>query len=147
MIGTERSLDEECRVFAIYLAGQSPNSYVCSKYVEAHDYLESLTAGSSFDHALVSFARAGTVRAKLADSYSQIFAPQSLLRKKLVLTLAILETCAPTYRLIDEVEPVAKPLLIAKMAARAGGSLVSLLIGTLFFVPVRLYLSAKNGNR
>ena len=147
MTDTESFLDTECRVFAKYLTGQPPNSYVCRKYAEAHGCLESLTAGSSFDPVLVKFARTGTIRAKLADSYSQIFSPQSLLRKKLVLILAILETCAPTCRLIDDIDPVAKPFLLAKMAARVAGSLVSLLVGTLLLLPVRLVLSISKEDR
>jgi hypothetical protein len=146
MTNPKHSLSAECRVFASYMVGQPPSPYVCRKYAEAHDCLESLAVGSRFDHALVRFARAGTLRVRVADSYSQIFLPHSLLRKKLVLLLAILETCAPTYRLIDEVDPVARPILIAKMAARGVGAIASLLVGTLLLFPVWLALSSNEEN-
>jgi hypothetical protein len=44
------------------------------------------------DEALVRFASGGPLRARVADAYARIFRPRGLLRRKLILAFAILES-------------------------------------------------------
>ncbi len=138
-------LERECRTFATYLVGTPPNSYVCAKYVETHDH--ALQVRSHFDRLLLSVARRGALGAKLADSYARVFCPQALLRKKLVLLLAILETCSPSYHLIDDLDSNSPTVLVLRMSARAIGSLVALAAAVPFLLPAQLILTPISKER
>ena len=117
------------------------------KYTEAHAH--SLPAPNRFDALLVRVARNGAIGTKLADSYARIFAPQALLRKKLVLLLAILETCAPSFRLIDEVDSGSRIVLLLRISARAAIFGIALAAATPLFLPAQLALgrSARSAER
>ncbi len=94
------SLDRECDVFARYLTGVPAGDYLRTKYREAHGGGGPGAgvvgpATGSFDSALVGFARSGTFATRLADAHARLFANGGLLRRKLVLMLALLECSAP----------------------------------------------------
>ncbi len=132
------SLERECRALASYLIGRLPEPYVIEKYAEAHRRAAPYTSGDRFGRTLTRIARTHPALAKPADSYARLFAPRSLLRKKLVLLLAILETSAPSYRLIDEADAVPRPLLLLRIVGRGAASLLSLLAGVLVLLPLHL---------
>jgi hypothetical protein len=133
------ALDAECRVFTRHLLGLEPDAYVAARYRAAHEAQPSLASAGRFDDALAGFARRGPVFAKLADSYASLFAPGSLLRRKLVMLLAILETSRPFYRGIDAAIGGRKPLVFARLALSGVVAAASLVAGTLIFVPVRMF--------
>lgn len=139
-------LDRECRVFTRHLLGQSPTPYVRAKYAAAHAMLPALTGGGTFDDFLVRVASFHWLPAMLADSYARVFAPTSRLRVKLVMLLAILETCPPSYRAVDAALGGALPIVLLRLAIRGGVAALSLLAGTLVFGPARLAL-AVTGSR
>ncbi len=89
----------------------------------------------------MGFASKGRIPTKLADAHAALFAPATLLRKKLVLLLAILETCPPSYRTIDA--PVGGSPLAAIVALTVTGlsAVVSLVIGSLILLPIRAVLA------
>ena len=134
-------LDRECDVFTRHLLGIEAGEYVRTKYRAAHASLPALTASSAFDAFLVKFARRGRIFAKLADAHAALFAPVSLLRKKLVLLLAILETCPPSFRSIDA--PLGGQPLGALLALSVTGvsAVLSLIVGSLILLPVRAVLA------
>ena len=101
-----RTLDRECAVFCRYLIGEEPNDYVKGKYREAHRSPSWARSGHSdpSDHFLVKFARMSPRSTKVIDAYARVFRPAMLVRKKLVLLLAILESCAPTHAYLDAVD-------------------------------------------
>lgn len=96
-------LDAECRVFCRYLAGREPTDYLLSSYRAAHaaGAVEPAGGSSSFEHGVVAIARRSGLLARAFDARARILAPGSLLRRKLVLVLAILETSAETEADVD----------------------------------------------
>jgi hypothetical protein len=131
-------LDLECGVFTRYLTGTSANDYVRQKYRQAHAVTVQLRAASRSDDVLVAFARHGTIFAKLADSHAALLAPASLLRKKLVLLLAILETCPPYYQGIDAPVGGGPARAILRLVGNGVVSLASLAAGSIVLVPMRI---------
>jgi hypothetical protein len=139
----ETALDRECRVFAAHLLGYAPDPYVRGKYTEAHRVVPGLGAGDRFDRFLLRFARAHRVSASIADAYARIFAPASTLRQKLVVLLAILETSAPAFRLVDAPPGGPRGWVLVHLGIRASGALLSLALGTLLLGPARVLLSER----
>ena len=92
MMPNKHSVERECQVFCEYLLSCAPQSYAVRKYVDAHEVSPKFSAGNRFDDLLLRVARVHPVLTKLADSYARLFVPNALLRKKLILLLAILET-------------------------------------------------------
>ena len=135
---SEDSLERECWVFTEYLLGCAAHAYAIRKYAEAHQVSDVFSAGNRFDFFLVRAARIHWAIAKLADGYARMFAPRALLRRKLVLLLAILETSAPSCHLIDSVEGGNRLALLVRLAARATVSMLSLVAGVMMFLPAQL---------
>jgi hypothetical protein len=70
-----------------------------------------------------------------------LFAPASLLRAKMVLLLAILETCPPTHRMIDA--PLGGRPFGALLALGGTGvsALLSIIMGSLILWPMRAVIA------
>ena len=98
---------EECRVFCRYLADRTPPDEVLTAYRRAHQsgIVDVDAVGSPVDAALLRIARRGRFLTRAADAYAVTFAKSSLLRQKLVLLLAILESCGSTNAAVDTVVP------------------------------------------
>lgn len=139
------TIERECEVLTRYLVGHQPGPYVVEKYVEAHRITDSYSDAGGFGRMLTRIARTHPSLARSADAYARLFAPRSLLRRKLVLLLAILETSAPTYALLDRVDAVSKPRLVLRLAARTTGSVLALLAGTLLLLPMQLVFGLLGG--
>jgi hypothetical protein len=104
---TTQMLDRECTIFSNYLIRQSPTPYVLSKYRQAHRTnarLRQVQAGP-FDLLLLELSRIHLTTTRVVDVYATLLFRNSLVRKKMVLLLAILESCAPTFTLFDETDP------------------------------------------
>jgi hypothetical protein len=134
-------LERECTVFSEYLLGRAPHDYALRKYLEAHEVTTAFSPKDPFGVLLLRVARRHRLLTKVADSYARVFAPGTLLRKKLVLLLAILETSAPSCHVIDSVDGGSMVSLLSRLFVRGLGSTASLAIGTLVFVPARLVLA------
>jgi hypothetical protein len=140
-------LDRECEVFCGYLIGHKPREYVLSKYREFHDLPSAAgqLRGGAFDRTLLTVARRHPAAARLADAYARVALPAGPLRKKLVLLLAILESCAPTHRHVAAVDGAPGVWLWARLllaTAFAGGVLLASLA---LFGPWHLLTAAKRG--
>lgn len=86
------SLRRECESFSLYLSGRVPDEAVMGRYVAGDAAVHGPgLARHPIDRTLVDFAAGGPLRARIADAYSCHFRPHGLLRRKLVLLLAILE--------------------------------------------------------
>jgi nucleoside-diphosphate-sugar epimerase len=142
---TSSDLDAECDVFTRHLIGRTPDAYVRAKYLEAHTALPALSPRDAFDSFLVSFARRGRLFAKVAGAHAALLAPAALLRKKMVLLLAILETCPPTHRMIDA--PVGGRPFPALLALGGIGvsAVLALVVGSLILLPIRGVLALASG--
>ena len=141
------ALSRECEVFSRYLLGRPPDAYILGKYVEAHRVAPDYEAGSRFDRLLMSFAASGSAGASLADSYACLFARQSTLRRKLILLLAILESCAPARGFLDAIEPAPLFFLALRLVARGVLFLIRVLAASLILFPLQLALGGSQPPR
>jgi hypothetical protein len=136
-------LEQECRTFTRYLVRRDPTPYVIGKYAAAHTASPAMAraegkASSRFDVRLTAIARRHPVLAVMADAYARIFAPRGLLRKKLVLLLAIIETSPVLFREVDLVRTPPLPLQAAALGARFALFALALIAGTIIFLPLRI---------
>lgn len=135
------ALDRECAVFCRYLIGQEPNEYVKRKYRAAHQY-GSLRADIAHpaDGFLVKAAGIGPWSTKIIDAYTRLFRPFSTVRRKLVLLLAILESCAPTHTYLDSVDSNSISLLFLRFVQRCLTFALIVIVGIVVILPVELML-------
>jgi hypothetical protein len=111
------TLDRECQAFSIYLVKRRPNEYVMAKYREAHDRSGIAKRGEEnfFDRLLIRVSMAHSAAARLVDAYTAIFYKKSSVRRKWILLLAILESCAPTYKYFDAPDDGGKARLALRL--------------------------------
>ena len=133
------SLARECSIFTRYLIGCEPPSDIVTAYQRAHavSAVAASRASPPLDRALLAVAHVGPRLARTADAYAALFAKASLLRRKLVLLVAILESRQQTAALIDTSVPgsLASGFLAVGLNAFASASMAcfaALLIGPLF---------------
>jgi hypothetical protein len=139
MSGPRSDLERECRVFTRFLIARRPEPYVVAKYAAAHAAID-LDPADRLERFVLRLARLGTIGTLMADAWARFFAPRSALRKKLVLLLAILETCNPSARELDAVPLPAGKLVVLRLAWRGLLFLLGLIAGSLLLLPARLLL-------
>ncbi|NNM00448.1 MAG: hypothetical protein HKO62_06830 [Gammaproteobacteria bacterium] len=106
-----------------------------------------MRGSSRFDRLLLRLARAGSVATRLTDGYARFFVPGSLLRDKLVLLLAILETSDAADRL-RLAHGAGGPLRCVAGAAAAGlVSAVLLPLAVLCLAPLQFALKLTERRR
>jgi hypothetical protein len=135
-------LERECDTFCTAMIGHPPPESVRAAYVRAHE-AGSIQRGLSekptrFDDWLVRFARGGPARTSLADSYSVLFARTTPLRRKLVLLLAILESTAPTSRIVDTPDPGSSHGFLVSAFVQACTFAFRVTLATAFMTAVRI---------
>ena len=141
-------IDRECEVFSRYLVNQPPTAYIHRQYemaVLARD-LANEAELAPFDRRTLGLARRNVFFTRVADAYCAIFHPHGVLRRKLILLLAILEHAPPTATLFDRPKirgtiGVATNLLLLGM--KFG---LLLLLGILLLLPSHLFWR-KQGER
>jgi hypothetical protein len=133
-------LERECSVFCRYLIGKEPNDYVQRKYREAHRSppLAHIDYSNPSDSFLVKLARISPWNTKLIESYARVFHQSSLVRKKLILLLAILESCAPTDSYLDSVDSTFIPLFFLRSLQRCLTFALLVVLATLVILPLEL---------
>lgn len=146
MTANAPTLARECEVFVRYLTGVDADDYVRGKYLDAHAQGAVGGAADGFDAALVRWSAAGTTRARWIDGYARFFAKGGLLRRKLVLLLAILESRAPSDALVDRVEPGSRAGFLVRMTAEMALFALRLAGAALVLIPVRLALSGRSAD-
>jgi hypothetical protein len=145
-------LERECRTYAQYLVGQAPSEYVVGKYVDFHGQSE--TAGpmepagpDRFDNFLVGISARGPLWARLADAYASRARQGSAVRKKLVVTLALLECAPPSAEVLDRVDAGGPLAALVRMALGGLRYALCLVISLAIFTPVRLSMAVRPGTR
>ena len=136
-------LEQECRTFTRYLVRRDPTPYVIGKYAAAHTASPAMAqaegkGSSRFDVRLTAIARRHPLLAVMADAYARIFAPRGLLRKKLVLLLAIIETSPVLFPEVDLVRTPPVALQAVALGVRFALFAVALLVGTIIVLPLRI---------
>lgn len=132
------ALAAECDVLTRHLLGTRPATAVVDAYVAAHERAPHFAASTTFDVRLLRVATRHPVLARLADAYARLCAPTGLLRRKLVLLLAIVETTPPHYRAVDAPLASGRLATVAALAwhgvLAAAGAAVALVL----FAPLHL---------
>jgi hypothetical protein len=151
MAETQRAetLAVECRIFTRYLISADAPSDVVAAYQRAHD-VSAVEAGGvsrSLDRALLRVAHAGPGFARAADGYAAAFAKASLLRRKLVLLLAILESRGSTAATLDTAAPGSSSAWIAEIGLRVGAFALTVCMATLLVAPLRIWYSVVGRTR
>ena len=139
------SLSRECGVLCAYLTGVAPDAYVQHKYDEAHHVSGKFNALTPFERFLLGFAATAPWCALFADTYARFFARESALRKKLILLLAILESCPPERGFVESVSGGSTLFLFLRMAARGAMFSVRLLASIFVLGPFHIFL--RGGSR
>jgi hypothetical protein len=137
-------LDAECRVFVRHLLHGEADDYVCAKYAAAHALIPSLTPSTAFDRILIAVARQHPVLTAVADAHAALFARSGALRQKLVLLVAILESCPPHYRTIDRTIGGSRAAVLGRLVARVAGGAAGAIAGVVLLLPVQIGLSFTN---
>lgn len=134
-------LRNECEQLTLYLTGTRSDNYVCEKYMHAH-YADNpaipLGNASAFDRFLISMALINSMVTGLVDSYSKVFCRSALIRKKMVLLLAILESTEPYCSLFDAVTIGSTTAIIFRLFQKASLFMIRLILSTAIFMPLHL---------
>lgn len=134
---SSRDLRRECCAFTRYLCGLEASDYVVERYAAAHREPAAFAPSSRFDRWLLTVARRVPWLTRVADSSSRLLMPESVLRLKLLLLLAILETSPQVHLHTAGPFPAASPFIVCvKLAASATLGVVLGVLGLALFVPL-----------
>jgi hypothetical protein len=142
--GDSQTLDRECNVFFEYLTGQGPTDYVLQKYRDANRNLFTSLHTSRFDNFLLSISSRYRLASKLVDVYTSVFHKRSIVRKKCILLLAILESCPISSEYVDFPDDDSKFMLWTKMFLNATGFFIVLIISMILLLPFHLLLWTRS---
>jgi NADH dehydrogenase len=146
--GRDAELHErECRVFSRYLTGQLPEAGMCEKYSEAlasrqHRLLE---VHGRFDALLLRLAAVHPLLTRFTDIYSRFCYSDSVLRRRLVMLLAVLETRGSVFMQLDSPNCAGMAGFLFGMGVRGVASVVLLVLSLFTLLPLQLLLG-RNGN-
>ncbi len=124
-------LERECQVFARVLAGARPSAWFVAKYLQAHacGAVQPSHGIGGFDRTLLALARLGALGARAADAHASVLDRGGLLRHKLVLALALLESAAESAGRVDTPTVASTAGFAVGAGLRAGGWLFLFLVG------------------
>ena len=129
-------LAREARVFAAALIGGAASDYVMREYARGHNALP-LAPVQGFDAVLLRVALGGPHLTRMADAYARVFARRAILRRKLALMLAILESTQPGA---EAFAPRAAPatLVILRLAAIGAVSVGKTAVAVVLIGPLHI---------
>ncbi len=135
-------LERECEVFARYLSGSPPSDYVLAQYRAAHaaGVVDPPGGATRFDEFVVRQARRGAWLARALDAHARVFANGSLLRRKLVLLLALLEVRSPHAEALDTPTGASRALMLLTMAWLGVRFAFSVALVAVLLIPARVAL-------
>ena len=141
-------LDDECRRLTHYLIGSDPPPAVMDAYVRAHRHpgLEA-RAATGREKALLRMASMGPVFVRAADAYGAVFARGSLLRRKLVLLVAILESHGRSAAAIDTATPGSRMTWMLSVGAHGAACAARVVLVALLLPPLQLWLRRIDNTR
>jgi hypothetical protein len=136
-------LDRECNVLSEYLTGRNPSDYVLNKYREAsaRSNLFPDSGKNPFDQFLLNISALHPIAAKLVDAYTSVFFKPSIVRKKCILLLAILESCPIGDEYFDVPESGSKIMLFIKMLWKAEGFFIALTVSIVLLMPLHFFFA------
>lgn len=133
-------LERECDVFARYLSASAPSDYVRERYLAAHaaGVVEPPGGASRFERWVVRRASTATWLARALDAHQRVFANGSLLRRKLVLLLALLEVRAPHADALDTPTGSSRAAMLFVLAWLGVRFALTVALTTLVLAPFQL---------
>ena len=134
-------LARECDVFCRYLVDQRPSDYVRKKYRMAHELGDLGPPRLGFDSLLLRIARSSRWATLLVDTYSVLLARNSSVRRRLVLLLAILESCSPSCDFFDATESRSGRLVLVDLGLKGIRFSIVLVIGVTLLLPMQALLA------
>lgn len=139
-MNTTSQLERECHTYTQYLIGQTPSPYVVNRYLDFHQKSDAMSGLGldAFDYFLVRVSARRPFWAGMADSYASVFRKNCVVRKKLVVTLALLECAAPSFEALDEVEGLSLSATVLQLSWRAFRYSFLLCASVVVFTPVRI---------
>jgi hypothetical protein len=144
---SDPALDRECATFTRYLTGARPTSGVVAWYVRAHAVRPGLVATDTFERSLLTMARLGGPATRAADAFARLFEPRGVLRRKLVVLLAVLEVTPPFAAGIDRVPRGGPAVAWLRLAASGLAAALAALVGIVILLPLRLVLPSSGRAR
>lgn len=100
---TDDELQREGQVLGRYLVGVTPNAQALGKYVDAVRRVPELAGGArGFEGILLQVATTHPVLTRAVDLYARFFRPGALVRKRLVLLFAVLESMGESTHHFDD---------------------------------------------
>lgn len=126
-----QELDSECVLITKYLVNQTPPAELIERYRAAHAKLLG-DAGSERDLAIIAFTQKHPWSLRYIDAAVAVLRPNALLRKKILVMMAIVET-APHY--VEYFIPKRTPLIkiILNMVWYGTATMCSFLIGVCIY--------------
>jgi len=138
---SQSRMERECRVYARYLTGQEVDRYVAGKYAGCHATGRIAEPTEPFDCSLTDVSVRGPLWTRLADAYASRFRKDCVLRKKLVLTLALLECSPATFEYLEGVSSGSRAGALVRMAGDGMLFAAALPLAILLFFPVQLWMT------
>lgn len=137
-------LGDECRALCQHLIGAPPSDAMLAGYLEHHRRFP-VGPFTRFENELIAFARRSAFASALADAYSVRFLPNGLLRRKLVLLLALLETDPELFPSVDAPDAGGGAIALMRLMGR-GATEVGLTALAVLWLGPRHLLSGRGGD-
>lgn len=134
------ALDHECALFTRYVINQIPSDYVVLKYRQAHAVADFVCTAktSHWDRFLLRLCTRHPVATRFVDTYTSFFSRNAMVRKKWILLLAILESCAPTHNCFDLADDSSNRRVFIGLLANGVLFLLTLCFSSLLLMPIQL---------
>jgi len=134
---SEEEIRQECLAIGEYLTGRPIPKALCKRYVDANGILFAADKEISAERVIVQFVRRHTWTLPYLDARLGLFQPDSLLRRKILLMTAILET-TPEFTDAFLPERVSRHRLLLSVVGYGILSVVKLIIGMALY-PLAVY--------
>src|SRR5262249_10267853 len=135
-------LEQERAVYARDLSGTAPTAYLVEKYL---DFTKSSGRRQKPTHSTHSWFKS-LPEARFGPRWPIAiadFSADSVLRKKLILVLALLKCAPPSFEALDRVPPGGLPGTIFRLAGASARFLAALIVGAAIFTPVRFWMARR----
>ena len=135
-----KELSSEMGKFSQYFVNALPTSYTITKYEDGHAAAGLFPYGStgSVDKFLLKLAKLNSICLRLVDIYCRFYYKSAILRKKLTLSLSLLENCSEYHRQLDTTSYSNRFSFCFGITAQALYSSILLVVSTLLVGPLHI---------
>jgi NADH dehydrogenase len=139
----DKTLNHEGRIYTNFLIHQEPSDYVLDKYRQAHNVAAPLRNRnySELENFALKLSRKNPLATRLVDAYAVFFMKGSIIRKKLILLMAILETSNPSALAFEQPDSSNVFKIILNLGLQGLTFTFALLVGLIIFIPARLWFA------